>query len=376
MEERRVALGEERQTAGLLVNTSQINAGAFDYLVLTEYPHLRVEGLIGGLNETPPYNRLFSHDLVVVKRTNADMNASQKAVIDAILDGPPQLFSAAFELDSTYTLPDGDTVLVYRQRHHLPDDYPVEYVASLANHLAGITRAGDAIIVDPAELAASFVSEYAGQAEIYMAPLTEKELETISAHHRRAYLVLGDAEAGQVQEMPEQWFNLHAFRAAHEWAGSLQLVAFGTVDGEPVLTPTAGTSVSLGNRVSLAGFDVPAGPWQPGDIIPLTLFWKRLTALEEDYNVFVHLLNADGELVAQNDSAPAGGTRPTSGWQAGEEIVDRHGLLLPYDLPPGEYVLSAGMYLPATGVRLGMTDPAAELHTDHISLGIVVVAPP
>jgi 4-amino-4-deoxy-L-arabinose transferase-like glycosyltransferase len=376
MEERRVALGEERQTAGLLVNTSQINAGAFDYLVLTEYPHLRVEGLIGGLNETPPYNRLFAHDFVVVKRTNADMNASQKDVIDAILGGPPQLFSAAFELDSTYPLPDGDTVYVYRQRHHLPDDYPVGYVVSLANQLAGTTRAGDAIILNPAELAALFLSEYAGQAGIYVAPSTEAELGRISALHRRVYLVLGDAEAGEVLELPEQWLDLHGFRAAHEWAGSMQLVTYGTVDGEPALAPTARASVSLGDKVGLAGHDVPAGAWQPGDVVPLTLFWKQLTTLEKDYTVFVHLLDGSGKVVAQNDSAPAGGSRPTSGWNGGEEIVDRHGLLLPDDLPPGEYVLSVGMYLPATGVRLEVTDPAADLPPDRITLGTVVVAHP
>ena len=80
--------------------------------------------------------------------------------------------------------------------------------------------------------------------------------------------------------------------------------------------------------------------------------------------------------MAQSDTAPAGASRPTSGWSEGEEIVDRHGLLLPDDLPPGEYVLAVGMYLPATGVRLEMTDPAAALSPDRITLGRFVVAPP
>jgi hypothetical protein len=153
-------------------------------------------------------------------------------------------------------------------------------------------------------------------------------------------------------------------------------MTYGTVDGEPALAPTAGASVSLGDRVSLAGYDVPAGAWQPGDVVPLSLFWKQLTTLEEDYTVFVHLLDGSGEVVAQNDSAPAGGSRPTSGWNGGEEIVDRHGLLLPDDLPPGEYVLSVGMYLPGTGVRLEMTDPAAEPPLDSITLGILAVGHP
>jgi 4-amino-4-deoxy-L-arabinose transferase-like glycosyltransferase len=376
MEEHRLALGEEMLTAGLLVNTSQINAGAFDYLILTEYPHLRVEGLIGGLNEASSFQRLFAHDFVVVKRANANMTPSQADVIDTILDGPPQLFSASFELDGTYPLPDGDTVHVYRQRHHLPGDYPVEYVWALAKGLAATTKAGDAIILNPAELVGPFVSEYAGQAEIYLAPLAEEGLAHISASHRRVYLVLGDEEAGQAQEMPEQWLNLHGFRAAHEWAGGLQLVTYGTVVGEPALAPAAKASVTLGDEVSLTGHDLPAGALQPGDVVPLTLFWKQLTALEEDYSVFVHLLNASGRVVAQNDSAPAGGSRPTSGWNEGEEIVDRRGVLLPEDLSPGDYTLAIGMYLPATGVRLEVTDPGAEPPLDSVTLEIVTVGQP
>jgi hypothetical protein len=128
--------------------------------------------------------------------------------------------------------------------------------------------------------------------------------------------------------------------------------------------------------VRLAGHYLPPGIWQPGDIIPIALFWNRLSPLEEDYSVFVHLLDSEEALVAQNDSAPVGGSRPTSGWNEGEEIVDRRGLLLPGDLPPGEYVLAVGMYLPKTGVRLEIADPEAEPPLDRITLGVVSVDSP
>jgi hypothetical protein len=153
-------------------------------------------------------------------------------------------------------------------------------------------------------------------------------------------------------------------------------VTYGTVDGELPRAPTIKASVSLGDKVVLTGYDVPSGSWQPGGVIPLTLFWKRLTNLEEDYSVFVHLLDGSGQVVAQSDSSPAGGFSPTSDWNEGDEIVDRHGLLLPDNLPSGEYVLAVGMYLPATGVRLEMMDPSAALPPDRITLGRLVVASP
>ena len=86
--------------------------------------------------------------------------------------------------------------------------------------------------------------------------------------------------------------------------------------------------------------------------------------------------------MAQTDSPPAGGARPTSGWQEGEVIVDHHGLhlpdmLLPADLPSGdEYELRVGMYLPATGERLPVRDSDGGSLGDSILLGWVTVASP
>jgi hypothetical protein len=55
-------------------------------------------------------------------------------------------------------------------------------------------------------------------------------------------------------------------------------------------------------------------------------------------------------------------------------VVDRLGLLLPSDLPAGDYQLLVGMYLPATGDRLAVV--GAEGDADTISLGHVRVVSP
>jgi 4-amino-4-deoxy-L-arabinose transferase-like glycosyltransferase len=368
MEAQRQALGREQISLGMLVNTSQINAGPFNYLILTEYPQLRVESLIERFDERSPYRRLFGHEYVAIKRVNAGVNPAQKEVIAAILDGPPLLFDQTFELETTYALPDGDTVYLYRQRYHLPTEYPVEYVTRLAESMDGRTRAGDAILLTPPALVGPFVSNYAGPAEIYLAPAAEGELEDMAADERRVFLVIGDPAAGEVDSLAQEWLNEHAFRAGHEWADSLQLLTYGTT-GEPEATaPAVTVGASFGDAVKLIGYDLPAGPWQPGDIVPLTLFWQRQGPVPQDYSVFVHLLDGSGQPAAQTDSAPVGGSRPTSGWREGEVIVDRHGLLLPGDLPPGEYALQLGLYLPATGERLSVND-AEGTSGDSLSLG-------
>jgi hypothetical protein len=57
----------------------------------------------------------------------------------------------------------------------------------------------------------------------------------------------------------------------------------------------------------------------------LTLFWQGLEgASPTNYTVFTHLFSQDGDLIAQHDGPPAGGTQPTSEWQAGETVEDTH----------------------------------------------------
>ena len=68
------------------------------------------------------------------------------------------------------------------------------------------------------------------------------------------------------------------------------------------------------SAMELAGYDLAAGPWSRCAIVPLTLFWQAQAPPGADYNVFVHLMDENGWIVAQTDSAPAGGLRPTSGW--------------------------------------------------------------
>ena len=82
----------------------------------------------------------------------------------------------------------------------------------------------------------------------------------------------------------------------------------------------------------------------PGDILQLALFWHTDASIDQRYKVFLHLLDENGQLVAQRDSEPGSTLKPTTIWQPGEPITDNHGLLIPSDLPPGSYTLTLGLY--------------------------------
>jgi hypothetical protein len=95
--------------------------------------------------------------------------------------------------------------------------------------------------------------------------------------------------------------------------------------------------------------------------------------VQQNAKVFVHLLDAAGQLVAQHDSEPVSGQRPTSTWKPGESIIDRHGVLLPDDLAPGEYQLVVGLYDPATGNRLLVTAGTSAPPGDSWPVGAIQV---
>ncbi|MBC7250094.1 MAG: hypothetical protein H5T62_07405 [Anaerolineae bacterium] len=123
------------------------------------------------------------------------------------------------------------------------------------------------------------------------------------------------------------------------------------VSGESVF-PERRLDANIGDRVRLLGGDWPADPVMAGESLPVTLYWQGLTPMREDYTVFVHLTDAAGQVVAQHDGYPLGGSYPTSDWPVGVTVTDRVEIPLPPDLPPGEYTLKTGMYLLSTLERL------------------------
>ncbi len=107
--------------------------------------------------------------------------------------------------------------------------------------------------------------------------------------------------------------------------------------------------VTLGTVATLVGFDSSTPAVQPGESITVTLVWQALDTPAESYRVFVHLVDSDGRLVAQSDGIPDHWTRPTTGWIAGEYVVDAHSITVPGDTADGAYELRAGLYIPGVG---------------------------
>ena len=68
---------------------------------------------------------------------------------------------------------------------------------------------------------------------------------------------------------------------------------------------------------------------------------------DENYKVFVHVVDGRGQLIAQHDGDPVGGFTPTTRWRQGEVIVDPHYVDLADCSRTSPCRLKAGMYLPS-----------------------------
>jgi hypothetical protein len=109
---------------------------------------------------------------------------------------------------------------------------------------------------------------------------------------------------------------------------------------------------------------------RPGGTITVLLVWQGRQPVGRDLTVFTHLQNSAHVVVAQHDGPPVDGRRPTSGWRPGEAHLDFHQIRIPANLPPGRYQVVAGMYVPATGDRVGILAPNGRT-SDAILLGEV-----
>jgi hypothetical protein len=127
-------------------------------------------------------------------------------------------------------------------------------------------------------------------------------------------------------------------------------------------------SADFENGITLAGARINNTTIGQDDPICVELVWTADATPSTDYTVFVHLLDAAGNLVAQSDVQPGSGYTPTTTWTPHQPILDRHGLIPPEGLGPGTYRLVTGMY-DLEGVRLRTVDGADSAMLGEIEVG-------
>ncbi|MEM7344433.1 MAG: hypothetical protein AAF485_09320, partial [Chloroflexota bacterium] len=92
----------------------------------------------------------------------------------------------------------------------------------------------------------------------------------------------------------------------------------------------------------------------------LNLVWHTETLLPQNYTIFVHLLDSDGQIINQQDGVAYDGLYPTSNWMPGQYIADQRLIGDLVEADEALQTIALGLYLPETGERLIATDAAGQ----------------
>ncbi len=246
-------------------------------------------------------------------------------------------------------------------------------VRGLTARIESELREGDAVLVSAAGFGEVLDYYYRGDAPVYGLPLSADANETASdvlsltRRHKRIFAIFYGSEEQDPKRAVEINLNVHSYQASQEWVGDMRFARYIVPDADS-FDERHSPDLSFGDDIRLARYWTSAEPVARGEYLLVGIIWLAERAPEARYKVFLQLLDAEGRLVGQRDSEPAGGARPTSTWDAGKNYYDYHALLIPEDLPADDYTLIAGLY--------DINDPAARLpvgDSTYFELGKVTV---
>jgi len=136
------------------------------------------------------------------------------------------------------------------------------------------------------------------------------------------------------------------------------------------------TRVDFDNTMRLLGHDLETNTTKPGSQVAVTLYWEALAPTEEDYVVFVHLLDEHELVVAQRDTLPGLGLLSTTHLEPGFRWADRYVLPLPLTAyAPNEAQIEVGLFSAVTGQRLSALDNEGQPIGDNVRFGQVDIQP-
>lgn len=173
-------------------------------------------------------------------------------------------------------------------------------------------------------------------------------LVSVRGWYDRVWVVSTGTVRGNPLNGAELWLahNAHIGTTVYE-DESISLLTYTFPKVEAARFEPAG--VHFGEHIELADYTWEIVRRSDAAWLNVTLHWKALGKLPENYNVTAQLWTRDWAPIAQHDGQPGAFYAPMMAWEPGEMVEDRHSIQLPADLPPGPYYLHVGVYDVITG---------------------------
>jgi hypothetical protein len=189
-----------------------------------------------------------------------------------------------------------------------------------------------------------------------------------AAPARRVWLITSDLFSDQVGQVFAFLEPTHPVQSVigdchRYWCYVAQLM-----EAPPLAEPLIFDDPDTGNVLPFWGADIDRAD---SEQIDTRLWWRVEEPPTRDLSFGLHLLDANGALVAQNDGPIehyGSSTVQTSNMQPETIYIDFRSLTLPPDLPPGEYVLTLAVYRPWDNVLLTLPDGSERLVLKTITI--------
>ena len=128
----------------------------------------------------------------------------------------------------------------------------------------------------------------------------------------------------------------------------------------------------LGELAELVGATFAPPSMSTGDGTRFVLVFRAIKPTTDDWQVFVHVEDAEGRGERLNADHPL--RAPTSTWKTGEVVQDEFVLTLPPGWKSRAVNVFVGMWLPATNARMKVRNPEA-VRTDGNDRVLLVQLP-
>jgi 4-amino-4-deoxy-L-arabinose transferase-like glycosyltransferase len=231
-------------------------------------------------------------------------------------------------------------------------------VRSVARYIEAAELPTDAILLIGGHQAPAFNHYYNGQAAVIplppdllpaaQAPLDARSLEQLKAivqAHPRVWLVLWQNQISDPTHIVEDTLVAEGKRINvganfHEMGVLLFDVNGARIDDAPHYALNAAFS----EPVRAVGYSVDSRRLPIDTPLRFGLYLEATGPITGNYQIFTHLVAADGALIAQADHIAGADSYPTSLWQPGNLLYNRFEIQLPAGTPPGKYQVLAGLY--------------------------------
>ena len=104
--------------------------------------------------------------------------------------------------------------------------------------------------------------------------------------------------------------------------------------------------VTFGEKIALLGYTLNTSD----EATTLELVWRAETTVDRNYTVFVHILDDNGQTIAQHDAMPRNNAYPTSLWLTNEIVLDKY--IFNLGSMGDTNFVRIGLYLQEDGQRL------------------------